>query len=209
MVEKCRKDRDELIERIEICYPEFAGQPPSVWVEDLICSLCGFRVDEYPLPLGQLGVCDIANRMVLTNSEMNRFVDPKVNLKALRNSTLAHELGHIRLHQYELESQFISLYSRWQKDQDSRLLQRENEADLYAAVFLVPGRMFVANPRGAEIYSTWKNQRTVKPGRLRYLIMTAANDFGVTYTLMRRSLEERGWILPYSQTKALAIAPKH
>lgn len=80
----------------------------------------------------------------------------------------------------ELENRFVSLFNRWQEVRDSRLLQRESEADLYAAVFLVPGKMLLNNSWGAEIYSAWKNKRAVKSGRLRYLLKAAASDFGVT-----------------------------
>ncbi len=68
---------------------------------------------------------------------MSLFVNPDVNLEALRHSTLAHELGHIQLHQGEIESQFISHYGRWGSTYDSRTFQREREADLYAAVVMV------------------------------------------------------------------------
>ena len=44
MVEKCRRDRDKLTRKMMALYPEFEGQMPSAWIEDLIPSLCGFRV---------------------------------------------------------------------------------------------------------------------------------------------------------------------
>ena len=62
MVEKCRRDRDKLTRKMMALYPEFEGQMPSAWIEDLIPSLCGFRVDTFPLPKGQLGICDVGNR---------------------------------------------------------------------------------------------------------------------------------------------------
>lgn len=207
MVEKCRRDRDKLTDKMMALYPEFEGQMPSAWIEDLIPSLCGFRVDTFPLPKGQLGICDVGNRLILTNSQMATFVGSGVCLERLRKATLGHELGHSRLHVDEFD-QFISLHDRWQKTSDPRFLQRESEADLYAAVFLVPGSLLLANPKGQELYLAWRGNREIKSGRLKYLISALAIDFGVTYTLMRRSLEERGWLCCYWETKTLALSPR-
>ena len=194
LIEKARRDRDELTERMTICYPEAVGRPPACWVEDLIVSLCAFRVADYPLPKGQLGLCDVSNRLVLMNSEMSQFVGETVDLNHLRPSTLGHELGHIRLHADELTSQFITKYGRWAQYRDPRLIQRENEADVYAAVFLVPGGMLVDHARGREIYDAWRAHRQIRPGWLERIIRELAADFGVTSSLMRRSLVMRGWV---------------
>ena len=73
---------------------------------------------------------------------------------------------------------------------------------------LVPGSLLLANPKGQELYLAWRGNREIKSGRLKYLISALAIDFGVTYTLMRRSLEERGWLCCYWETKTLALSPR-
>lgn len=205
VVQWCRRDRDELSEKMMSVYPEFEGQAPSAWVEDLIFSLCGFRVHDYPLPKGQLGLCDVANKLILLNSEMSGFVGKSIDLKALRTSTLGHELGHVRMHSGELEALFVSRHGRWERVRDARLYQRETEANLYAAVFLVPGNMLVRHPRGLEIYNAWKERRALKPGWLRKLVQELAADFGVVPAVMRRSLEERRWLDSYHEVKTYRI----
>ena len=71
-----------------------------------------------------------------------------------------------------------------------------------------PGSLLLANPKGQELYLAWRGNREIKSGRLKYLISALAIDFGVTYTLMRRSLEERGWLCCYWETKTLALSPR-
>ena len=204
LIERARIDRDALTERVMIIYPEFEGRPPAHWVEDLIVSMCGFRVNDFPLPRGQLGVCDVANRLVLVNSEMHAFVPDNKDLKAIRADTLGHELGHIRWHADELESLFVTRYGRWAQTRDPRLLQREQEANLYAAVFLVPGEMLLRHPRGRQIYGAWKSQQRVRQDLLGEAVKEIAADFGVTIELMRRSLAERGWV-SMAKNKRLSI----
>jgi hypothetical protein len=195
-----------LIEKMMRLYPEFEGSPPSVWIEDLIASLCGYRVHELPLPVGQLGLCDVANRLVLVNADMWRFVGEEADLAAVRAKTLGHELGHIRLHGDELEERNISLHGRWDHSiLDSRHLPRETEADLYAAIFLVPDDMLLRHNRGREIYGAWHEGRDIPAGRLSFLIQKLAMDFGIGPSVMRRSLEERGWLERYQGVNGYRI----
>ena len=186
-------------------YPQFRGQPPSAWIEDLIVSICSFRVHDHPLPKGQLGLCDMANKLVLINSMMAQFVGPDVDLMALRASTLAHELGHIQLHQGELESQFVSRHGRWERSDDPRLFQRECEANLYAAVFMVPKDLLVRQPGTIAILKARRDEKTIRPSILLKYVYELAHAFGVSPTLMRRSLEERGWLEQYGKQKSLRL----
>jgi hypothetical protein len=206
VIEWCRRDRDDIAQTMMRLYPEFEDSPPSAWIEDVICTVCGFRIHDQPLPSGQLGLCDVANKLVLINSEMKIFMDPHVDLTAVRNSTLGHELGHIRMHSDELQGLYVSQHGRWETYRDSRVYQRELEADLYAAVFLVPSNMLVRHSKGREIYSAWREQRQIKADRLGKLINALAKDFNISSVLMRRSLEERGWLVPWRTIKTYQIA---
>ena len=205
VLEWCRLDRDRLTEKMMRRYPQFRGQPPSAWIEDLIVSVCAFRVHDHPLPKGQLGLCDVANKLVLINSTMEQFVGPDVDLEALRCSTLAHELGHIQLHQGEIESQFVSRYGRWESTDDPRTFQRECEADLYAAVFMVPKDLLVLHPKTIAILKARRDEKPIRPSILLKYVYELANAFGVSSTLMRRSLQERGWLEQYGKRGYLRL----
>lgn len=207
LVEKCRRIRDELSERMMITYPEFEGQPPAYWVEDLIASICGYRVGEYSLPKGQLGLCDVSNRLILINSEIASFVESTVDITCLKRSTLGHELGHVCLHGGEFQGRFTTKYGRWAQSRDARWIQRENEADVFAAVFMVPGEMLVGHARGREIYDAWRAQRQFRPAWLERLVRELAADFGVTFSLMRRSLMMRKLVVMEGKKLAIGFKP--
>ena len=98
IVSWCARDREELVEDFFFRCPQYEGQPSALWIEAFL-DVCGIKVRDCPLALGQLGLCDIRQKIIFINSQMDEFVHHKTNLKALRASTLAHELGHIRLHE--------------------------------------------------------------------------------------------------------------
>lgn len=194
VVEWCCRDRDRLSEKMMIQYPHLQGQPPAFWVEDLIMSLCQFRVYDRPLPRGQLGLCDMANKVVLMNSEMNKFVHHKTNLVALRRSTLAHELGHIQLHQGEFDSQFVSHHETYAQSRDPRAFQKEMEADLYAAIFLVPKEWLLQHHHAQGLIRARADGRPMNSSFIWKAVYRLAYVFGVSPTMMRRCLIEFGWI---------------
>ena len=105
------QDRDELLERLYERYPQLRGLYPSALVENVITDVCHYFISERPLPKGQVALCSVGSRhVVYFNSRLADFVDSeKVNLEALRCTAMAHELGHVRSHQDEMEEgEFIS-----------------------------------------------------------------------------------------------------
>ena len=193
--QKCNEDRDILMEQIINLYPESQGQPPSALVEDIIHDICEFTVVDRPLSLGQLALCDFGRKMILVNSKTRTFVHHKVNLDTLRKSTLAHELGHIRLHQTEMtEKLFISYHGSGGRFDDSRAIQKEHEANLYAALFLLPEQELRATRPIQNLLKNREDGREMKSSTLWKSVYQLSQIFGVTPTLLKRRLIELGWI---------------
>ena len=69
--------------------------------------------------------------------------------------------------------------------------------------------MLVRHPHGSQIFLAWRNGESPRSSRLREWIDKAAADFRVSFSVMRRSLEERGILIPYGQAKKLALAPRN
>lgn len=187
----CRRDRDALQTEMLELYPRLGKSPPAAWVEDLLPRLCAFRVHELPLPHGQLGLCDISNQLVIINSKMEEFVHHKTDLVALRRSTLAHELGHIRLHSDELVDQFVSHHKPYQ---DTRYSQKEMEADLYAAIFLAPVEWIVKHQKAQGLLQARQERRTWSSSTIWRTVYAVANFLKVSPSLMLRRFEELRWI---------------
>ena len=197
MLARCARDRDDLFAELYALRPQFAEQRPSKFLKAAIRTVCGFRVAPRVLFPGQLALCDFQSKIVYYNSNLESFVNQKTSLAGLVNSSLAHELGHIRLHTDEMKSRHTESY-HFPDGQvthvDNRDFQREQEADLYAAVFLVPGRFLVQEKSAQQIYKWHKERKWVKSPQLWKLVYGLARDFEVTPSLMRRCLMEVGWI---------------
>lgn len=194
MVSWCTRDREELAGDFFFAHPQFEGQPAALWLERFL-DLCGIMVRDCPLALGQLGLCDIRERMIFINSRMHEFVHHKTNLTALRTSTLAHELGHLRLHEgEETEPVFVSSYPQSMMIHHPRAYQREREADLYGALFLVPLKHLKAHKNARTIQEHRKERESLSSVTLWKSVYRIAGDFHVSPTLIRRCLMELGWI---------------
>ena len=191
------QDRDELLERLYERYPQLRGLYPSALVENVITDVCHYYISERPLPKGQVALCSVGSRhVVYFNSRLADFVDSeKVNLEALRCTAMAHELGHVRSHQDEMEEgEFIS-YQEDGRFRDARSYQKEDEADLYSSVFLVPLELLEKAGPFREMVEARAKERPVGSGMLWAKVYKLAAAFGVTPTLMCRSLETYGWIV--------------
>ena len=105
------------------------------------------------MPHAQLALCDFGSRIISLNSEMSKFVHHKTDFFGLENSTLAHELGHLRLHREEFaETAAANYYRGASSDKENRHFQKEYEADLYLAVFLVPKNQVLETREGKSIH---------------------------------------------------------
>lgn len=118
---RCAADRDQLLELVRK-----GGFRPRVPAAALLAviRLLGWRLICTALEDGLHACLDIPRREVLTSW---RHADPKKACQERANVAIGHELGHIRLHLPELEL-------------GVRTDQQEDEADVYARVFLLPER---------------------------------------------------------------------
>lgn len=189
------EDRDELLLELRSLHPRAKNKRPADLVEGVITDVCSYFIDERALPKGQLALCDAGANRVLWNSSAVDFLDPrKVDFASLRSSTMAHELGHVRLHHDELVQKACISFQDEGRFFDTRAFQKEREADLYASVFLVPQEMLQQEPSFHFLERAREEKRTLKSGQIWYRVYQLCERFGVTPTLMSRSLEIYGWI---------------
>lgn len=196
IIEKASRDRDELIEQVLEIYPRFTGRLPSELVADIIFDVCDWGVATYELHPKQYAYCDFSSKRIFINSKLGQLARRlRVEEVSLRRATLGHELGHIRLHSSEMENRDFRAYLGPNMGyDDSRSRQRENEAELYAAVFLVPEPMLqrLAADQIVLLKDTTQigdeTELKTLDRQLEGLNRELAHKFGVTPNLMSRSL---------------------
>jgi Zn-dependent peptidase ImmA (M78 family) len=195
IVDKAQRDREELVEKLLEIYPRLAGRLPAELVADIIFDVCDWGIATDHLNPRQYAYCDFSSKRIFLNSKLSATARKlKVEEMCLRRTTLAHELGHIRLHPSEMENRdFRSYLGPGMGYDDSRSDQRENEAELYAAVFLAPKAMLeeteeVIVLRDAIGLNDCKEIESLN-SRLSSINEELATRFKVTPNLMSRSLE--------------------
>ena len=216
LIDWCRLDRDLLLGQLRkrYSYSKSVEQPAEV-LDDILVEMLNFNVITAPLPVGQLALCDFDAQRVTINSRMAEFVHPKTDLKALINSTKAHELGHIRLHEHELSmdidrcSEYLPFPEPgWipaprclvtYRDKERERLSavdrmREQEADLYASTFLVPEMALLTLPPTLLIRKAVNEGRDFSVKYLWSLIYQLARWFRVSPTLMKYRLMGLGLV---------------
>lgn len=190
MLDKCTRDRNLVIAAIRELYPDVGRLLPSELVRDVLRDVCGYGIEERPLPRGQAALCDFGIKRIKLNSRARNF-----RSLPWQRSYLAHELGHVRLHTDEVRGQvFISSNDLSQGFDDPRFFQKEFEADLYAAVFMVPLELLEKCKRAAE----WREELHGAGGgsspEVWKMVDELAGIFGTTRDLMRYALEAYGWV---------------
>ena len=198
VVKSCERERERLLDGFRKKYPRCEFRRPAEVLKDVIADICGFRVAPRTLMRGQLAICDFQTKIVTYNSQMTDFVHNKTNIKTLVNSTLAHELGHICLHADEMEMrETVSYYNgTCETHTDPRHAYREREADLFAAMFLVPKEQLLLEQEGARVQYCYKEGEKLKSSTLWRFVYQLARKFQVSPSLMRRCLIELGWVEP-------------
>ncbi len=189
----CQRKLDHLLEFLYYDHPHLESMWPSEAVEDAI-FFCGFGVVDEPLPRYQLARCDMGQRLVVVNSQMNRFVHKWTNLEILRQVTLAHELGHVILHHDEISDRVYRSYVDNHRFEDSRPHQKENEADLFGRLFLVPADDLLHQNEAQRIQMAFDERRDLSPGEVTALIKRLASRFKVNPTTIKARLADFGWL---------------
>lgn len=180
----CIEDREFLTREFFILRPHHEGRAPAFWIDELL-EVLGYRVHYLPMAPEQFGLCDMGNRLVSINSQLDVIA---------QRITAAHELGHVRLHERELE--------QGGNDEDYELVrkrQRENEADLYSAIFLVSRDELLKQEDLLDLLES-RYSKTQKPSEEIWLVVeNLADGFGVSPEFMLSCLVDLNW-LEISQT---------
>ena len=183
LLERCRQDRDVLLDECR----RRQGAPEDALPADLLDEVFDylqFDLVEEELPTGMMGEVDLDRRLVVIARGMARCVRPNTDLVGVTNSTKAHELGHIRLHEDELRT----VNCRDLPADDPGYLRREREADAYAGTFLVLERLLFARPEMVELLELHRTSGTLSSQDLWDRVLSLAAFFRVTGSLMRRLL---------------------
>ncbi len=213
LIEWCRLDRELLLGEFRKRYGHSVERPASV-LDDVIVEMLGYELLESPLPSGQMALLEFDERRITVNSRMHEFVHPRTDMVGLINSTKAHELGHLRLHEQEMNME-LDRYSGYlpfpepgflpeirqlitYRDEAKELTpdeaRREREANTYAALFLVPEAVLFTLPPARRIRRAVNEGREFSVKYLWTLIYKLANWFGVSPSLMKHRLKSLGMI---------------
>ena len=165
--ELCARDREHLLDG-------WSGIPADR-LESVIRSF-GLDIKHENLGLRE-GALDMRRGLVLVNSRLPELCDPRTDLNGVRNSILAHELGHWRLHRNLLEA-------------GAPLTQRhEEQAYIYAEEFLLPRDLLRMRPQIWEMARARKKMERMPSDRLWFLVEEISNHFQVTRASVAFRLE--------------------
>lgn len=196
----CESRLEILLERLHIAHPELEGMCPAEIVEDALI-FCGFHVVDEPLPAYQYALCDMGQKLIVVNSEMGRFVHRWTNLTALRRITLAHELGHVVLHRNEIAQRVFRSYHDQDRFIDTRVHQKENEADLFGRLFLLPRSALLGQRECQTVQQALERQSPLSQAALERAILRLSSRFKVNPRLVRHRLADLGWLNPIARGK--------
>lgn len=119
---------------------------PANGLEGLVSSL-GFRLVYRRLPGEQLGELDLEKGTISVNSLIPTMLHHNADPQAVANFTVAHELGHLSLHQ--------AILNRGEALSDAH----EVQAHVYAGVFLMPRSAIQGSTEWAELAGSTRNRR--------------------------------------------------
>lgn len=154
----CDRDRQVLLQG-------YAGVPAQR-LEGIIESF-GLRIAHENLGFRE-GAIDLRRGLIIVNTRLPELCDPRTDLHGVRNSILAHELGHWRLHRNLIEAGQV-------------LTQvHENQAYTYAEEFLLPRDQLRARPEVWEMARARKGMKSLNSDSLWYLVEGIANHFEVS-----------------------------
>ena len=204
-------------------FPGPRVERPAEVLDDILTELLDFDLVELELPRGQLALCDFEQRRVTVTTQMAQTVRPNTNLLALANSTKAHELGHIRLHEEELfgasdgqsgllfpelapSTRLVTYRDEERKDLSAEERRREWEADLYAAIFLVPEPTLFERYQMRRIQAALEEGRELSSRYLWSLTYELARWFVVSPTMMKNHLVGLGFLEYRPNSRELALS---
>lgn len=163
------------------------GKPLEA-LSDLV-RLFDFKQGRKPLRGDAWGETDPRNGVLWLCQNLRSKLEFPQSLRQVEAFTLAHEFAHVRLHLPRIIR--------------GELTERmEREADVYAAVFLVPRRQMVPLPAFAAL------QVAVSSDEIEQRAGELARHFGVTRTAMLHSLEDLGLVVRDRVTREIGLAER-
>lgn len=142
-------------------------------------ELNGYQIVRWPLDEQLWGLTLTEDRKVVICSNLRSKLKFPETYAAVKAFTLAHELGHIRLHV---------------RHHTSLTEQHEREADEYAGVFLMPRSQMILLPA----YQSLTDDLHVSVRQL-------AEEFGVSWSAMAKELAMMGILRRCEQTRTYTV----
>lgn len=169
--QRCVADCRQLLARVRRKH----GRPYEVPAEVLkqAIELAGYTISfEEMEDESDLAHCDAEERRVVVLKNFGLKLECPWVAHRVLNFTLAHELGHARLHAPLLRS------GDWQS-------QWEEEATFYARVFLIPRSLLYGRPEMERLLATPRDQQSDRWGN----ILDLADIFRVSGKFMAHTLD--------------------
>lgn len=148
--------------------------PPADILEEVIREL-GLVITSRRLGRAH-GRLDVKAGAIIINSLLPSLLDPRADPRAVEVWTLAHELGHYRLHRAMLQ-------------RGERNLDQERQAHAYAACFLLPRREIQASPQFRDLLAR-RDAGTLTDDRRKELARQLADRYRVTPAAVLVRFEE-------------------
>lgn len=174
--QRCVADCRQLLARVRRKHPRPYGVPAEVVREAI--AVAGYTIafaemeDE-----SDLAHCDAEARRVIVLKDFGLKLECPWVAHRVLNFTLAHELGHARLHAAQLRA------GDWQP-------HWEEEATYYARVFLVPRYLLYNRPEMERLLAAPRNDQEELWGH----VLDLADTFCVSGKFMAHTLEAYGII---------------
>lgn len=163
--ERFAADRTRLLSQYREHYGEEAPERPGDAIIGIL-GMLGYPVHRASLPGEQLAAVDLQASKVLVVRDFEARVNERADVLGVLNASLAHELGHIRLHRDLLLARGVE--ATFHHAPGARLTAAEKrleaEASCYASVFLVPRRDLVRSPELAMLRLAQRNGHAIPSG---------------------------------------------
>ncbi|MBX3167609.1 MAG: hypothetical protein KF760_09360 [Candidatus Eremiobacteraeota bacterium] len=187
LLDNFAKDRERLL--LALRRKGVRGGVPAQVVREAILH-CQWRIQRVEnLHPSLLGLCCPEERVLKLPVDFRQRLRVPETAAAVMNETLAHELGHVRLHLAQMLEQTIKRRI-WEK-----------EAGVYARVFLVPIVNLVTRfPMAKLLQAETQQQRWRQVSRL-------AEEFRVTGWFLASALEMYGLAQVDSRRRLIQVLP--
>lgn len=186
---RCVADCERLLGEVRRRYRRDYAVPAEVIQEAIWASKFRIVYEEVESDT-DLAFCDVDGRRVVLCKNFTLKLQYPLVAHQVRNFTLAHELGHIRLHARRLEA----------GDWDAGW---EDEANFYARTFLIPRRLLMSRPQLAGLL---QSRRATSEERWEY-VLELAEFFRVSGKFMVHTLDAYGLIVFDPATRWITLPP--